>query len=208
MNASPDDPLARYAEAVEASPHNLLSRRGLAELRDRHVPECVALAGMLPSGPARLVDVGSGGGLPGLVVAIMRPDLEVTLVESTQKKARFLTETAAALGIGVEVLAERAEAVGARSPGGFDLATARAVAPLERLLPLTLPLLRPGGLLYAVKGRRWREELEAARAVLAEVGASVVTTPDDVPGAPSAPKVVIIAASNGVPAAGTGDEGA
>ena len=106
-------------------------------------------------GDARtVVDVGSGGGLPGLPLKIARPDLNLTLVEADQAKAAFIVRTCAALGLhGVEVLARRAEAVG-RDPlyrGTFDLVVARALAPMPVLAELCLPLVRVGGRLLAQK---------------------------------------------------------
>lgn len=194
---SEDERLAGLAAAVRSSPHNLVSRRALDEIESRHLPESVALARMLPDGPARLVDVGSGGGFPGIVIAVIRDDLEVTLVEATGKKARFLERTASELDVDVTVVNRRMEeAVELR--GCFQLATARAVAPLQRLIPWTIPLLSPGGRLYAVKGERWAEELEEARAQLRATGAEVVATPErPTSGAgvtESGPRVVIIAA--------------
>jgi 16S rRNA (guanine527-N7)-methyltransferase len=192
--------LRRFAAAVLASPHNLVSRRARAELWERHVRESVAFAQLLPSGRARLLDVGSGGGFPGLVVAIERPDLEVHLLDATAKKTAFLVETATLLGLAnVEVHTGRAEELQRGSLGGsFDLVTARAVAALDRLLPWTVPFLRREGLLYAIKGERWREELHEATTVLRRVGARVVATPDDLPhpgdaGDAARPAVVIIA---------------
>lgn len=190
-----DETFAAFLDAVRASPHNLVSRRALEELETRHLPESRALAKMLPPGPARLVDIGSGGGFPGLVIAVAREDLAVTLVEATGKKAAFLAATAADLGLDAEVIHGRIEDLGAdRLPGGFDLATARAVAPLVRLVAWAMPALRPGGSLYAVKGDRWREELEEASAVIADLGAVVTSTPDDRDGAYEgiAPRVVTI----------------
>jgi 16S rRNA (guanine527-N7)-methyltransferase len=192
---STDETYAAYLDAVRRSPHNLVSRRALEELETRHLPESRALAEMLPPGPARLVDIGSGGGFPGLVIAVARQDLAVTLVEATGKKADFLASTAADLGVDVEVIHGRIEDLDpGRLAGGFDLATARAVAPLVRLVAWTVPALRPGGLLYAVKGDRWREELEEAAAAITEIGAVVMATPDDRNGAYDgiAPRVVII----------------
>jgi 16S rRNA (guanine527-N7)-methyltransferase len=117
---------------------------------------------------AHLVDVGSGGGLPGIPLAIARPDLRVTLVEATQKKAAFLSAVAAALGLSnVAVRAERAEHLGAGElHAKFDAVTARAVARLVMLVPLTAPLTKPGGLMLLVKGQRADEELAEAAGVL------------------------------------------
>lgn len=172
--ADPDDledRLRRYVAAVRRSPHNLLSRRALDELETRHVPESVAFARMLPSG--KVLDVGSGGGLPGLVIALVRPDLSVTLLEATRKKASFLRETAADLGLEVEVIHGRAEETDARH-GEFDVVTARAVAPLQRLIAWTVPFLTPHGRVYAIKGARWREEVDEAAEALQRYGARVV----------------------------------
>lgn len=173
--------LDRFASMVADSEHNLVSRRARGELTTRHVPECAAFAEMLPAGPARLLDLGAGGGLPGMVVAVTRPDLQVELLDATAKKTAFLAAAAADLGVDVVVHTGRAEELGSREPltGAFDVVTARAVAALDRLIPLALPFLRPGGLLYAIKGERWREELETAAPVLARTGMSVVALPDD-----------------------------
>lgn len=195
MQDTPERLLERFIRRVESSPHNLVSRRARAELRERHLAECRAFAAMLPAGPARLLDVGSGGGFPGLVVAVLRPDLDVTLLDATQKKVAFLRETAAALDVDCTAAVGRAEEL-RRGPlaSSFDLVTARAVAPLGRLLGWTVPFLQPGGLFYAIKGRRWRDELTEAGDALQSWGAEVVATPDEVgdPGDPHAPDVVII----------------
>lgn len=188
--------LRAFAEAVRRSPHNLVSRRAREELDTRHVPEAVALAGLLPAGPHRLLDVGSGGGFPGMVVAIVRTDLEVHLLEATRKKVDFLQQTASALQLEVTVHHGRAEDLARHSlAGGFDLVTARAVAPLDELLELTLPFLAADGALYAVKGERWADELAAAEQALRRAGGVVLATPDDL--LPTAdgdhhPRVVVI----------------
>lgn len=169
--------LARYAELLRASPHNLLSPRGLEELESRHFPEAVAFAKQLPEG-SRVLDLGSGGGLPGLVVAIVRPDLSVHLLDATKKKTDFLSETASALGVPVTVHHGRAEE---RSKGdladAYDVVTARAVAALERLAPLAAPFLRVGGRLHAIKGQRWMEELAQAESAIRQADLRVVSTP-------------------------------
>jgi len=195
MTETPSERLERFAELVQASPHNLVSRSARNELLSRHVPESVALAGLLPSSTGRLLDIGSGGGFPGIVIAIVRPDLEVHLLEATTKKVAFLREAAAELGLTVEVHAGRAEDL-ARGPlaSSFDLVTARAVAPLDRLVPLAVPFLRPGGVLFAVKGERWAEELEAALPAVRRARARVVATPDDQGAlADGGPRVVLFA---------------
>lgn len=178
LDPSPSDAiLRRYADLVANSPHNLVSRQARAELLDRHVPEARRFAETLP-GPARLLDVGSGGGLPGLVIAAVRPELEVHLLEATGKKAAFLEAAAAELGLAVTVHHGRAEDLG-KGPlaGSFDLVTARAVAPLERLVRLTTPFLRVGGTLHAIKGARWEEELADASGRLDPLGLRVRATP-------------------------------
>ncbi|MEX0952884.1 MAG: 16S rRNA (guanine(527)-N(7))-methyltransferase RsmG [Nitriliruptoraceae bacterium] len=193
-NRTGDDAIARYAKRVERSPHNLLSARGILELRTRHIPEASAFARILPPGPGRVLDVGTGGGLPGVVVAIVRPDLEVHVLEATSKKAAFLTGVSSELEGAFTVHSGRAEELVQRSElrGAFDVVTARAVAPLERLAPLCVGFLRPGGRLYAIKGARWPEELALARGVIAKLGMEVVTTPDDVDPVAPEPHVVIL----------------
>jgi 16S rRNA (guanine527-N7)-methyltransferase len=174
--------LQRFAELVRASDHNLVSKRARDELEVRHVPECVAFASMLPSGRGRVLDIGSGGGFPGMIVAICRPELEVHLLDATAKKTGFLREAAAELGVAVTVHTGRAEEL-ARQDGlaaSFDVVTARAVAPLDRLIGWSMPFLRVGGLLYAIKGERWSAELQASRPSMSRAGAAVVATPDDV----------------------------
>lgn len=169
--------MARFAVLLRSSPHNLLSPRGLEELEARHLPEALAFAASLPA-DRRLLDIGSGGGLPGIVVAAARPDLRVELLEATGKKARFLEEAVADLGLAVRVHHGRAEDLGAGAlRGGFGLVTARAVAPLERLVPLAAPFLEVGGQLHAIKGARWEEELEAAAQAIATSGLRLVGAP-------------------------------
>lgn len=117
------------------------------------IDDCLVLLDHLEDART-LVDVGSGGGLPGLPLKIARPDLEVTLLEADQAKAAFLEQAVARLGIGdVQVLSRRAEDVG-REPRyreRFDVAVARAVAPMRTLVELCLPLVRVGGRLLAQK---------------------------------------------------------
>lgn len=178
LTAPQEQQLAAFADAVRASPHNLLSRRALDELEERHIAESVAFAATLPSS-VRVLDLGTGGGFPGMVIAIVRPDLDVTLLDATRKKIDFLREFAAAEGVEVATMHGRAEELQRVHAGAFDVVTARAVAPLERLAVWALPFLRPGGVLHAIKGERWREELQEALPVLRRIGASVVDVPRD-----------------------------
>ena len=126
-------------------------------------------------GPAKsVVDVGSGGGLPGLPLKIARPDLSVTLIEADQRKAAFLVQACVKLGLsGVEVIARRAEEAGhdARLRETFDLAVARALAPTPVLVELCLPLVRVGGRLLAQKTDK--EEMAAAERAIELLGGSL-----------------------------------
>lgn len=174
------DRLETFAALVETSPHNLVSGRARAELRTRHIPECVAFAELVPRGTRRLLDVGSGGGFPGMVVALVRPDVEVHLLDSTKKKTDFLTAASEQLSARVHVHQGRAEGLlGTPLGGSFDIVTARAVAPLEQLVTVTVPFLRRGGLLLAIKGERWTDELAVADEAIRRAGARLVATPDD-----------------------------
>src|SRR6266566_896499 len=153
-------------------------------------------------GDARtLVDVGSGGGLPGLPLKIARPDIAVTLVEADSGKAAFLVQACARLGLtGVEVLGRRVEDVGheARYRESFDVAVARALAPLPTLVELCLPLVRIGGKLLAQKTDN--EEVGAAERALRLLGGSL----DAVSAAPSTARatgtVVVISKTSATPA--------
>lgn len=189
------DRIETFATHILASPHNLLSKRARGELYERHIEESVRFTERLPRGPARLLDIGSGGGLPGLIIAAVRDDFDVTLLEATRKKASFLRDTAAAMGVDVRVVNDRAEHLhdDPRYAGRFEIVTARAVAPLRTLVPWALPYLTPTGRLYAIKGARWQQEVDEARVALDDAGAEVLEAPQ--PGARAAepePLVVII----------------
>ncbi len=128
----------------------------------QHVADALTLLPFLPPDAHDLVDIGSGGGVPGLVLAIVRPDARVTLVESTGKKAQFLHQTVNQLHLpNVTVVNQRAEAA-ARGPlrSAFDVATARAIGSMSDVCRWCLPFLRPGGVLLAMKGAKGAEELK------------------------------------------------
>jgi 16S rRNA (guanine527-N7)-methyltransferase len=153
---------ARYADwlAGPAVERGLVGPREVDRVWERHVLNCAVVAPLVRHGAA-VADVGSGAGLPGLVLSIARPDLRVVLVEPLLRRADFLREVVDDLGLDrVEVVRARAEDL---AGAGKDVVTARAVAPLQRLLEWTLPLLRPGGELLALKGSSVAEEVDRAR---------------------------------------------
>lgn len=138
----------------------LIGPREAPRLWDRHVLNCLAVASGIPQG-SRVADLGSGAGLPGLVLALGRPDLSVTLVEPLLRRTTFLEEAVAALGLdSVSVVRGRAEEL--HGEARFDVVTARALAPLSRLLGWAMPLVLPGGVLLAMKGSSARDEIAAA----------------------------------------------
>lgn len=142
----------------------------------RHILDSLTLAPFV-EGSRKLLDLGSGGGLPGIPLAIVRPDLEVTLLEATGKKARFLEEAIAELGLpNLCVVNARAEDTG-RDPdyrGRFDVVTARALASLSSLVEMALPFLERRGRLLAMKGARLPEELPAAKTACRLVGGKII----------------------------------
>lgn len=151
---------------------NLTRVTDRAEAETRHVADALTLLPHLPSGAFALADLGSGGGVPGLLLAVARPDAAVTLIESTGKKADFLAAAAADLGLSnVAVAKSRAESFG-RGPGRgtFAVATARAVAATAFLVEWSMPLLRVGGNLLAMKGGRHAAELADAKAAMRALG--------------------------------------
>jgi 16S rRNA (guanine527-N7)-methyltransferase len=144
---------------------NLVSRGSVDDLWGRHIADSAQIFRFCPGDARRWLDLGSGGGFPGLVVATLaqelQPDLRVTLVEADQRKAVFLRQTAQKLGLDVRVLAERIESL---PPQGADVVSARALAPLADLLDLAAPHLKPDGIALFPKGARHAEEIAAARA--------------------------------------------
>jgi|SRR5690606_6874331 16S rRNA (guanine527-N7)-methyltransferase len=158
--------------AREGETRGLIGPLELPRLWSRHVVNSALVAPLLRSG--RVGDVGSGAGLPGLVLAIARPDVDLVLIEPMERRVDWLTEEADALGLdNVEVVRARAEEAQLGEP--LDQVTARAVSALSKLLPLTAPLLRPGGEFIVMKGARVDEEIAAAQKVIRKLGLQNVT---------------------------------
>lgn len=164
-------PLAeRYAAmlAGDGVVRGLIGPREAERLWDRHLLNCAVVAELVPR-RSDLLDIGSGAGLPGLVLAMLLPDVRVTLVEPMARRVDFLNECVTGLGLtNVTVCRARAEEVRGRLTA--DVITARAVAPLGRLAGLAVPLLRPDGVILALKGERAAAEAEAAGPELRGLG--------------------------------------
>jgi len=162
----------RYAELL-AGPgveRGLVGPREPARLWERHLLNCAGLSELLEPGEL-VLDIGSGAGLPGLVLAVLRPDVHLELVEPLLRRATFLTEAVDALGLtNVVVRRNRAEELAGKVLA--DVVTARAVAPLDRLAGWALPLLRADGRLLALKGEQAAAELTAGRPALRKAGAA------------------------------------
>jgi 16S rRNA (guanine527-N7)-methyltransferase len=161
----------QYAEllAGPAVERGLIGPDEADRIWPRHLLNCAAVAELVPH-PASLVDLGSGAGLPGIVLAMLLPDVEVTLLEPMARRVSFLAESVAALGLDNAVVRRgRAEDVAGQLAA--DVVVARAVAPLDRLAGLAARLARPGGLILAMKGAGAAHEVARAQPVLRRLGA-------------------------------------
>lgn len=180
----------RYATllATEGVIRGLIGPREAPRLWERHILNSAVLAEAVPEG-ATVCDIGSGAGLPGLVLAIARPDLTITLVEPLLRRTTFLTEVVDELGLGgVDVVRARADDL--HGSHTFDVVTSRAVAPLERLLGWSMPLVAPTGAMVAMKGQSVVDEITDAQDFLhrwrcgvpevLELGTGVVDPPTTV----------------------------
>jgi 16S rRNA (guanine527-N7)-methyltransferase len=163
--------LHTYSEA------NVIGAKTLPVIIEDHVLDslsCLLFGGF--DGGRKVIDVGSGAGLPGIPLKLARPELSLTLLEATGKKAKFIRNAVDELGIsGALVINERAEDVGRRGRhrGGYDIATARALAPLSVVAEYCVPLIRVGGHVVAMKGRLSPEELEAGEEAARILGARI-----------------------------------
>ncbi|MCO5581269.1 hypothetical protein L7F22_035147 [Adiantum nelumboides] len=167
---------------------NLTAVTERSSIMERHIADSLALLPVMENTFAKynqtrignslkVVDVGSGAGLPGIVLAIARPSWEITLLESLQKRCKFLEHVVEALSLSnVKLVRARAEDAGhdLSYREGFDVSVARAVAEMRVLVELCLPLVRVGGLLVAAKGANPEEEVKAAKGAAGLLGASIL----------------------------------
>ena len=163
----------RYAEILSGAgvARGLLGPREVDRLWDRHLLNSAVVGELLDPGE-RIVDIGSGAGLPGIPLAVARPDLEIVLLEPLQRRSEFLNEVVAELGLPIDVVRGRAEERWVRDRiGARDAAVSRAVAALDKLTKWSMPLLRPDGRMLAIKGERAPDEVKEHRRVMAASGA-------------------------------------
>lgn len=193
-----------YADLLASAgvERGLIGPREVPRLWERHLLNCAVVAPALAAS-ASVADIGSGAGLPGLVLALCRPDVRVTLIEPMLRRVRFLEEAVSDLGLdSVEIVRARAEEL--RGDRRYDAVTARALAPLDRLGGWCLPLVRPGGTLLAFKGESATAELEAAFPTLQGLGATdahVAIYGEGVLAVPT--RVVVISTGSTPPAPGS-----
>lgn len=158
--------------AQEATVRGLIGPREVPRLWERHILNCAVISDLMPPG-STVCDVGSGAGLPGIAVAIRRPDLQVTLVEPLLRRTTFLELAVSTMGLtNVSVHRGRADELRGGPAVGqvFDVVTSRAVAPLDRLARWSLPLVHEGGLFLAMKGSSAADELRSATSEIRRLG--------------------------------------
>lgn len=165
-------PMAHFAQMLvaEGELRGLIGPREVPRLWSRHLVNSAAVSAFVPE-DAVVADVGSGAGFPGMVLAILRADTTVHLIEPMERRVVWLSDVVEEVGLDNVVIHHgRAEELHGRQT--FDVVTARAVAALDKLARWAMPLVRPGGTLVALKGRRAEEELDEAKYVLRKLGAA------------------------------------
>ena len=163
----------RYAQILAGAgvERGLIGPRETDRLWDRHLLNSAALAELLDPGD-QIADIGSGAGLPGIPLALARPDLRVTLIEPLLRRSDFLREVIDDLGVDIAVVRGRAEEQAVQQRvGELDAVVSRAVASLDKLTRWSMPLLRPGGRMLAIKGQRAADEIDEHRRVMGSLGA-------------------------------------
>lgn len=165
-------PVERFAELLveEGELRGLIGPRELPRLWSRHLVNSAAVAPFVGEDD-RVADVGSGAGFPGIVLAAMRPDAEIHLLEPMERRVAWLEEVVDELGLD-NVIIRRARAEELHRKERFDVVTARAVAVMDKLARVAMPLIRGGGSVVALKGQRAAEEVESAKYVLRKLGAA------------------------------------
>ena len=167
------DRAQRYAEILAGAgvERGLLGPREVDRLWDRHILNSAAIAELLETGE-RVADIGSGAGLPGIPLALARPDLRVTLIDPLLRRSEFLREVVDDLGLDMTIVRGRAEDLSVRQQvGEMDAVVSRAVASLDKLTEWSMPLLRLDGRMAAIKGERAEQEIREHRRVMASLGA-------------------------------------
>jgi 16S rRNA (guanine527-N7)-methyltransferase len=189
----------QYADLLRTDgvERGLIGPRETERVWERHILNCVAIAELIPEG-SRVADIGSGAGLPGIPLAIARPDLSVTLIEPLLRRSSFLAEAVERLSLTkVTVVRGRAEDLTVRREhANFDAVTSRAVATLDKLSRWSLPLLRYGGEMLAMKGDRAVFEIEEYRPAMMALGASDIRTVKCGAGYLNPPATVVVARRN------------
>ena len=194
----------RYYELLEEWNRvmNLTAISGEEEVARLHFLDCAALTALPELRGPLVIDVGTGAGFPGLVLKILRPELELTLLDSLEKRVRFLAAVCGELGFGdVRCLHARAEEAPAELRESFDLTCSRAVARLNLLTELCLPFVKVGGVFIAMKGPEAEEELQEARRGIRLLGGTPLRVADcAVPGTELRHKAVLIRKTEATPA--------
>lgn len=167
---------AMYAQIlqVENEKFNLTAIADLEGIYIKHFYDCLYLKKVISPDVKTIIDVGSGAGFPGIPLKISKPEIEVTLLEPTTKRAKFLNEVISNLCLqNIEVVSERAEDYQKKLIRKYDAATSRAVASLSIILELSAPLLKVGGHIYALKGQNYESELALSQNALKLLGCHV-----------------------------------
>lgn len=183
------DKALRFADllATAGIERGLIGPSEANRIWDRHIENCYPISTLSTSTPrATLADIGSGAGLPGIVIALARPDLTTTLIEPLKRRCDFLNEVVEELNLPIEVIQSKAEGV----KRGFEHVTARAVAPLERLIESTWHLIKPKGSLLAMKGERAQEEIDGLSTKILKKPLSVEL--QEIPFAGSINRIVLV----------------
>ena len=154
------DQIQAYAQILKTTgiERGLIGPKEGDRIWQRHIANCLPITTLIPQG-VRVADIGSGAGLPGIVIALARPDLKVSLIEPLQRRVDFLNEVISELHLPVEVIRGRAEIVKKQ----FEVVTARAVAPLEKLMQISWQMIPRGGCLLAIKGEQAEVELSTTK---------------------------------------------